>query len=115
MSKTIITVENLSKSYLVGHESVERQRYSTLRDVMASEVRNFGRKAADVLHGRQIVEGDEIEEFWALKNVSFQLKEGEVLGIIGRNGAGKSTLLKVLSRISEPSEGRVVLRGGVAS
>jgi lipopolysaccharide transport system ATP-binding protein len=68
-----------------------------------------------VLHGRQIVEGDEVEEFWALKNVSFQVKEGEVLGIIGRNGAGKSTLLKVLSRITEPNEGRVRLRGRVAS
>jgi lipopolysaccharide transport system ATP-binding protein len=115
MSKAIITVDNLSKSYLVGHESIQRERYTTLRDVIAREVRNFARKAADVLHGRQIVEGDEIEEFWALKNVSFQVKEGEVLGIIGRNGAGKSTLLKVLSRIIEPSRGRVLLRGRVAS
>jgi lipopolysaccharide transport system ATP-binding protein len=115
MSKTIITVEDLSKSYLVGHEFVQREPYTALRDVIAREARNFGRKAADVLHGRQIVQGDEVEEFWALKNVSFQVKEGEVLGIIGRNGAGKSTLLKVLSRITEPSQGRVLLRGGVAS
>jgi lipopolysaccharide transport system ATP-binding protein len=83
--------------------------------VIAREVRSFVRKTADVVHGRQIVEGDEVEEFWALKNVSFQAKEGEVLGIIGRNGAGKSTLLKVLSRITEPSQGRVLLRGRVAS
>jgi lipopolysaccharide transport system ATP-binding protein len=115
MSKTIITVENLSKSYLVGHESVEREGYTTLRDLIVREARNFARKATDVLHGRQIVEGDEVEEFWALKNVSFQVKEGEVLGIIGRNGAGKSTLLKVLSRVTEPSQGRVLLRGRVAS
>lgn len=65
--------------------------------------------------GRQIVQGDEIEEFWALKNVSLEVSKGEVLGVIGRNGAGKSTLLKVLSRITEPTEGRVTLRGRVAS
>src|SRR5262249_30400331 len=115
MSKTVITVEDLSKSYLVGHESVRREPYSTLRDVIAREARNFVRKTSDVLHGRQIVQGDEVEQFWALKNVSFQVKEGEVLGIIGRNGAGKSTLLKILSRITEPSEGRVTIRGRVAS
>src|SRR5215472_11964533 len=115
MLQTIIKVENLSKSYLVGHESVQRRRDTALRDVIAREARNFARKAADVLRGRQIVEGDEVEEFWALKNVSFQVEEGEVLGIIGRNGAGKSTLLKVLSRIVEPSQGRVLLRGRVAS
>ena len=115
MSKTVITVDNLSKSYLIGHESVQRERYTAFRDVIAREVRSFVRKTADVVHGRQIVEGDEVEEFWALKKVSFEAKEGEVLGIIGRNGAGKSTLLKVLSRITEPSQGRVVLRGRVAS
>jgi ABC-type polysaccharide/polyol phosphate transport system ATPase subunit len=115
MPKPIITVDNLSKSYLLGHESVQQERYTALRDVIAREVRSFVRKTADVMHGRQIVEGDEIEEFWALKNINFQVKEGEVLGIIGRNGAGKSTLLKVLSRIIEPSEGRIVLRGRIAS
>ena len=68
-----------------------------------------------MVRGRQIVQGDEVEEFWALKNVSFEVKQGEVLGIIGRNGAGKSTLLKVISRITEPTEGRILLRGRVAS
>jgi lipopolysaccharide transport system ATP-binding protein len=115
MPKTIITVENLSKLFLVGHEFVRREGHTTLRDMIARETRNFARKAADVLRGRQLVQGDEVEEFWALKDVSFQVTEGEVLGIIGRNGAGKSTLLKVLSRITEPSWGRVLLRGRVAS
>jgi lipopolysaccharide transport system ATP-binding protein len=65
--------------------------------------------------GRTIVEGDTVEEFWALKDVSFDVKRGEVMGIVGRNGAGKTTLLKILSRITEPSEGRVTIRGRVAS
>ena len=58
---------------------------------------------------------DEVEDFWALKDVSFEVKQGAVLGIIGNNGAGKSTLLKILSRITEPTKGRVVLSGRVAS
>jgi lipopolysaccharide transport system ATP-binding protein len=82
---------------------------------MMRQVKGFGRKALDMARGRQILQGDEVEEFWALKDVSFDVQPGEVVGIIGRNGAGKSTLLKILSRITEPTEGRVRLGGRVAS
>ena len=115
MSKTVIVVENLSKRYLVGHQSAGREPYIALRDIIGREARSFARKAVDLVQGRQIIQGDEIEEFWALKNVSFEVKQGQVVGIVGRNGAGKSTLLKVLSRITEPTKGRIVLGGRVAS
>jgi ABC-type polysaccharide/polyol phosphate transport system ATPase subunit len=114
MSDVVISVENLSKSYLIGHDGPQ-ERYHSLRDTLVRHGKNFARKTLDMARGRQIIQGDSVEEFWALKDVSFEVKRGEVLGIIGRNGAGKSTLLKVLSRITEPTSGRVVLDGRVAS
>lgn len=114
MSEVVIRAENLGKKYLIGHRT-EGERYAALRDVVARAVRSFAGSAADMLRGRPLVGGDEVEEFWALKNVSFEVKQGEVIGIIGRNGAGKSTLLKILSRITEPSAGRVSIKGRVAS
>src|SRR5262249_802818 len=109
----IITVEKLSKRYLVGHQNYQQD--TTFREMLTREAKNFARKAIDLAHGREIVQGDEVEDFWALKDVSFEVQKGDILGIIGRNGAGKSTLLKVLSRITEPTRGRVTIRGRVAS
>jgi ABC-type polysaccharide/polyol phosphate transport system ATPase subunit len=117
MQAPIISVENLSKSYLVGHQAGAKapSQYTALRDVIAREIRKFARKSIDVVRGRQVLQDDEVEEFWALRDGSFKVQEGDVVGIIRRSGAGKSTLLKILSRITEPTAGQVTLRGGVAS
>lgn len=109
-----IRAEGLGKKYLIGHEA-QREPYTALRDVISRVGHKLFRATADLARGRAIIAGDVTEEFWALRDVSFEVARGEVTGVIGRNGAGKSTLLKILSRITEPSEGRVTIRGRVAS
>lgn len=115
MADIVIKVENLGKSYLVGHNIVQNESYTALRDVFTRNARTFARKARDMVSGRNIVQGDEVEEFWALKEINFEIRQGDRVGIIGRNGAGKSTLLKVISRITEPTTGRISINGRVAS
>jgi lipopolysaccharide transport system ATP-binding protein len=114
MSDIVIKAENLGKKYVIGHQA-KRGGYTALRDVMMQNARNLWNKTKDLAKGKPIIQGDTLEEVWALKDVSFEIRRGEAVGIIGRNGAGKSTLLKVLSRITEPSAGRVTIRGRVAS
>jgi lipopolysaccharide transport system ATP-binding protein len=107
MSDTVIHVENLGKRYRIG----QRERYLALRDVITEAVKAPFRALARRGKNNQ----NEDNFIWALKDLSFEVKRGEVLGIIGRNGAGKSTLLKVLSQITEPTEGHATIHGRVAS
>jgi lipopolysaccharide transport system ATP-binding protein len=111
VSNTIIEAEDLGKRYRIQHEG--RESYATLRDALTNQAKGVwarltSRDAWRLATGR-------IEDFWALQGVSFEVKQGETLGVIGKNGAGKTTLLKILSRITKPTTGRVRLVGRVAS
>ncbi|MDQ3047225.1 MAG: ABC transporter ATP-binding protein [Bacteroidota bacterium] len=106
MSEPIITVENLSKSYILKHKNAER--YTALRDVISHKTKRL-------FSGKQDEKHQKSEEFWALKDVAFEIQQGDRVGIIGRNGAGKSTLLKIMSRIVSPTTGKIVINGRVAS
>jgi lipopolysaccharide transport system ATP-binding protein len=113
MSDTVISVEGLSKKYIIGRE--QEGGYKTLRDVMATAARRAGSRFVRPFYRSAAASNGHKEEFWALKDVSLEIEQGSVLGVIGPNGAGKSTLLKILSRVTEPTSGRVRIRGRVAS
>lgn len=110
--KNVVEIKNLSKKYLICHET--KSAYSTLVETFSTKARNFFNRLAHPFD-KTAKDKPNFEEFSALDDVSFNIEEGDRVGIIGRNGAGKSTLLKILSRITEPSSGQVVMRGRVSS
>jgi lipopolysaccharide transport system ATP-binding protein len=115
---TVIEIENLSKKYIITHQ--QRERYLSLRDVISEGAKNIWLAGVNSVkrrfdHSLARPADETREEFWALRDINLKIKQGDRLGIIGRNGAGKSTLLKVLSRITEPSGGKISIRGRTAS
>jgi lipopolysaccharide transport system ATP-binding protein len=112
MSDVAVRVENLGKQYRIGGK---RQKYRTLRASLTDAVASPFRRAGQLVRGQADGASDRHEKVWALNDVSFEVKTGDVVGIIGRNGAGKSTLLKILSRITEPTTGYVEVFGRVGA
>lgn len=110
MSDVAIHVENLGKQYRIGGPQA---RYNTFRDTISNTFKAPYKRFVSVYKGQSAQNTN--STFWALRNVSFSVKKGEVVGIIGRNGAGKSTLLKILSRITEPTEGEITIHGRIGS
>src|SRR5215813_6399197 len=100
MSNIAIRVESLSKKYFIG---AKQEAYETLRDGVAEALGAPFRRIIKLLRGQTMESEDPTETIWALTDLSFEVRHGEVIGVIGRNGAGKSTLLKILSRITEPT------------
>jgi lipopolysaccharide transport system ATP-binding protein len=112
MGDIAIRADNLSKQYRIGSN---RSGYRTLRDTLTDAFMAPFRRVSRLFRGQPYGAADMHESIWALKDVSFEIKRGEVVGIIGSNGAGKTTLLKILSRITEPSEGYAEIYGRVGS
>ncbi|MEO9022642.1 MAG: ABC transporter ATP-binding protein [Ginsengibacter sp.] len=110
---TVIKVEGLGKKYIIGHK--ENSKDDALRDVIARKVKGALKSTKNLITKKTISQQESKDEFWALNGINFEVKQGERVGIIGRNGAGKSTLLKILSRITEPTLGRISINGRLAS
>lgn len=111
MSNTVIDIQNLSKKYVIRQKQSSIQ--ASFREDITAGIRNLGKRLINPFDNQNAQYTK--EDFWALKDISLQIQQGERVGIIGRNGAGKSTLLKILSRITTPTEGQAVLKGRVAS
>ena len=125
MSDIVISAENVGKRYKLTHSN-KGGGYTTFRDVIArqsaapfralgKQIRRLGGLNGSYSEHPGASAKNSVEDFWAVKSLSFEVKQGDVIGIVGRNGAGKSTLLKILSRITEPTEGRIRISGRVAS